>query len=50
MEMDKQGMHVMMRGKGEHKGWTIWIHKQNFGRVGVVYLTGMEKVMVFVGG
>ena len=31
METDKQGMQVTMRGKGEHKGWTIWIHKLNFG-------------------
>ena len=25
----KQGMGVTMRGKGEHNGWTTWIHKQN---------------------
>ena len=26
MEMDKQRMQVTMRGKGECKGWTIWMH------------------------
>ena len=29
MEMDKHGMQVMMRGKVERKGWTMWIHKHN---------------------
>jgi len=32
MEMDKRGMQVMTRGKGERKGWIIWILQQKIWR------------------
>ena len=49
METDEQEMQVIMRVRGERKGWTRWIHKQNFGRSGDG-LTVVEKIMALNGG
>ena len=42
--MEKQGMQVRMRIRGECKGWTRWIHQHDLGRGGGG-LMGVEKIM-----
>ena len=45
METDKQEMQVMMRGRGECKGWTRLIQNKNLGR-GVGGLMGVENMVL----